>query len=404
MLAGLLDQSITRIAELAADGRHFDRREVARIADVWDNNTRPLFRAALTRPDWLRERRARAALAWMAGLALSRREWMIEIAGPEMRSLLGKAAEEPAHHRDYRGLVLPALTPLDEIDLGRDYDLDRAEVGMLRVERAGGDLSGFVELSAPRRYAAPDSPQTPAVHLYLDGVDLVRFDSDDRSGVPLMTGPDIRIGARGRLRAKAATVYVEDWSWHLSHAGRAADATTARTRRRGPRQPTRPPLGVARQAAFAVYRAMVAIRAVRFPHVVGRIPVRELCAALAGAGSDVLAAAGAPERDAAFRGLVEKWTTRSPYLAAELNDSRPRVKPAFTGPPDFAQLTLVGWHTAATINLAAPSDDSTWRLRSEQFPEVARLTLDTSAFAAPHTFARTPPGTLTVADGALTIH
>jgi len=62
MVAGLLDRSAERVAELVADPRRFDRREIYRIADIWDNNTFPLFRVVGVRPLWLRERLARACL------------------------------------------------------------------------------------------------------------------------------------------------------------------------------------------------------------------------------------------------------------------------------------------------------------------------------------------------------
>ena len=52
MFAALLDRSVARIGESAADGRRFDRQAIAEIADVWDNNTFPLFSTALSRPAW----------------------------------------------------------------------------------------------------------------------------------------------------------------------------------------------------------------------------------------------------------------------------------------------------------------------------------------------------------------
>jgi hypothetical protein len=95
MFAALLDGSVAQIGQVSADGRYFDRQAVARIADVWDNNTFPLFGVALCRPLWLRERRARAALAWMADLGPSRRTWMIEqaaVAGHRLEPLLPQSA------------------------------------------------------------------------------------------------------------------------------------------------------------------------------------------------------------------------------------------------------------------------------------------------------------------------
>ncbi|WP_200207911.1 hypothetical protein [Micromonospora coerulea] len=50
MFAALLDRPVARIGELAADGRRFDRQAIAEIADVWDNNTFPLFSTVAQSP------------------------------------------------------------------------------------------------------------------------------------------------------------------------------------------------------------------------------------------------------------------------------------------------------------------------------------------------------------------
>ncbi|MFC4044041.1 hypothetical protein ACFO1B_36950 [Dactylosporangium siamense] len=41
----LLDRLVTRIGELAADARRFDREEMATLADVWDRRARTLATA-----------------------------------------------------------------------------------------------------------------------------------------------------------------------------------------------------------------------------------------------------------------------------------------------------------------------------------------------------------------------
>ncbi|MCY9785291.1 hypothetical protein KIK06_15515 [Nocardiopsis sp. EMB25] len=90
--AALLDRSLTQIADAARDTRAFDRGTVRVAADVWDNNTFPLFRAATGRSGNERERRARAALEWMAQLGPERRAWMVEqgaAAGHRIDALLG---------------------------------------------------------------------------------------------------------------------------------------------------------------------------------------------------------------------------------------------------------------------------------------------------------------------------
>ncbi|MFJ8746285.1 hypothetical protein ACIRL2_43920 [Embleya sp. NPDC127516] len=76
MLVALLDRSLARIAAAAADARCFDREAILVAADVWDNNTFPLFRAVTAGTRGGRERRASAALEWMAGLGEERRAWM----------------------------------------------------------------------------------------------------------------------------------------------------------------------------------------------------------------------------------------------------------------------------------------------------------------------------------------
>ena len=44
-LAALLDRSVARIVEVSADGRYFDREQVATIAGIGDNNSVPLLGA-----------------------------------------------------------------------------------------------------------------------------------------------------------------------------------------------------------------------------------------------------------------------------------------------------------------------------------------------------------------------
>ncbi|GAB3155492.1 hypothetical protein [Microbispora hainanensis] len=76
-LGSLLDRSLVQIAE-ASDARTYDRRTINEVADVWDNNTFPLFHAATARTSIGRERRARAALIWMADFGPERRSRMVE--------------------------------------------------------------------------------------------------------------------------------------------------------------------------------------------------------------------------------------------------------------------------------------------------------------------------------------
>ncbi|MBB2943521.1 hypothetical protein FB565_003234 [Actinoplanes lutulentus] len=440
MFAALLDRSFVQIRDSAADGRFFDREKVIQVADVWDNNTYPLFGVALCRPGWVRERRARAALRWMAELGSQRRAWMIEQAGAAgygLEPLLGPPVPETVHHRDSLGRVWPGAVPVTEAvaaSIADDYDLTRAKVRTVRVERAGRELSGYLALTARRRYASPPDQTDAVVQVMLDDVWDVRFDSGDGAGATLTTGADgveVRIGAQGHLRAASAVVTFDDPSWHLSRRGRAADADTPNrsTTTRRPRERTRPkPRGAASDAAFVLHQAMLEIRSVRYAKLAGSAPLRELCHAFADAGDGILAAAAQPrsERDHAFRQLAEKWIGASPELARriarwlpdghwlhQLSRTGPH-RPAAAGIPTQAQLTLAGYtaaHTlygtphdaAAVINLAAPDDDNGWTLQSLEFPRPTRLTLDAAAFTAPDTVSGTPDMSLILGSGALTV-
>ncbi|TLP52404.1 hypothetical protein [Microbispora triticiradicis] len=210
-LGSLLDASLLRIAEASADARTYDRRAIYEIADVWDNNTFPLFHAATARTSIGRERRARAALAWMADFGLERRSWMVEqaeAAGRPLEQLLPPPVAEPAHKRNHRGPVTPRYVPLTAeaaLGLSTDYDLAAARVRTLLLERAGTRLTGFLVLAAPRRYdGGPQAVELPELHLRLEDVTDVGFDSGDRMGAALQCGAEeivLRIGANGRLDA-----------------------------------------------------------------------------------------------------------------------------------------------------------------------------------------------------------
>lgn len=440
MFAALLDRSVARIGELAADGRRFDRQAIAEIADVWDNNTFPLFSTALSRPLWLRERRARAALVWMADPGPSRRAWMIEqaaVAGHRLEPLLPPLVHGVVHYRDYRGEVQPGIAPLTAtavVSAAKDYDLARAEVRAVRVERAGQELSGYVALAAPRRYATPDDQRDAVVQLFLSDVRDLRFDSGDEAGATLAAdsnGVEVRVGTRGHLRAASATFGFDDPSWHLSHAGRAADAYTPRRRaaRRKPRHLELPRgCGGALDAAIVLHLAMLEIRSVRYSQVVGRAPLRELCDAFAGAGDAVLTAAGQPRaaRNNAFRRLAEEWVSGSPSLAYRIADRfaddhwaqavapTNSPQPTVVDLPAQAQLTLASYtaaHTlfgaardaSAVVNLAIPDGDDTWGLRAMEFPRPARLSLHTAALTIPHALSYTAGVSLSLGNDAFTV-
>jgi hypothetical protein len=113
-LGALLDRSIVQIANAAADARSFDRETIGAVTDVWDNNTFPLFRAATAGTAGERERRALAALRWMAHGGAQRRAWMVEQAaeaGHAIEELL-PPLKTAAVGRDYRGMVRTPAMPM----------------------------------------------------------------------------------------------------------------------------------------------------------------------------------------------------------------------------------------------------------------------------------------------------
>ena len=370
LFAALLDRSIARIGELAADGRSFDRLEVIRLADIWDNNTFPFLQVALTRCPGLRERRARVALEWMAAGGPERRAWM-DAAGE--RAL--PAPGETRYSRDYAGRVHAYSAPLDPAGVALDYDLAGAEVRTLRVERAGTGLAGFADLAAPRRYPAPGAFGDAVLRIRFEEVDAVQFDSADAVGAALardLGGVEIGLGERGRLHAARATVWFDDSAWHLSSAGRAADATTPQRNPPGPGPLPVAVHGPARDAGYVLHRAMLEIRSVRYAKLVGRVPVGEMCDAFAGAGRRLLAASRryGPGRDREFRRLIDEWR---PHLDRRLPGA---------GRPARGRLTLAHYDADSTVlNYAAPGENSRWALRAEEFAGPARLVLTTEAFA-----------------------
>ncbi|MDH6130505.1 hypothetical protein, partial [Kitasatospora sp. GP82] len=128
VLGALLDRSLVQIANAAADARCFDRETLRQAADVWDNNTFPLFWAATAGTRSGRERRALAALEWMASLGEERRAWMLEQASAAGHSLddLLAPAKPYVPGRDYLGRVMApvmAVTPQIAESLAADYDL-----------------------------------------------------------------------------------------------------------------------------------------------------------------------------------------------------------------------------------------------------------------------------------------
>lgn len=390
MFAHLLDSSVARIGEIAADPRRFDRGRIIQLADIWDNNTFPLFAAAVTPTPFLRENRARGALRWMADFGEERRAWMTAECGPRMAKLLGPVVPRGPYSRDRQGHVFASVVPLDGVALAADYDLARAVVSAITVERAGDRLTGFLTMSVPRRYPVPGEVPDPTLRIYLDGLRDVEFSTACFSGVTV-TGDEMTLGGRGRLGWTSATVGLfDDRCWYLSRAGQAADLIAPARNAREVRRPGQ--LRGTPMAALVFREAMLAIRTIRYSKRVGKVAVAELCGVLSGAGERMLAAADARRRgdgDAAFDRLVLDWIEGSPALADWLVHAfpegielravalanaipRPPVVAPFPDPAAVlraagtsAQVNLLSWgDRGVSVNYTVPGGDGRWTLHS----------------------------------------
>jgi hypothetical protein len=459
VLATLLDRSLAQSAEAAADARSLDRDLVLRLTDAWEHNVPSFVFSACAGTARARERSARAALYWMAEQGPERLSWIkqqADAAGLAVDALLPQPDEEHAFRRDERGEIVPHRRPLDTglaTVLATDYDLKRADIRTLRVERAGTRLTALVSVDADRRYdasapAAPDEQRAVAV-FRLDQVSAVDFDAEDRTGISLRCGSEgvvIGLGAAGELRAERATVDLVDARWHRSADGQHADTwmPTAAARHgidlSGAAE--RDLTGSARIAAALLQWAVLGIRSAGRPEQTDQVTLRALCRALDGAGQDVLAAGGyrsAARRERAFRALVQRGTDA---LAAE---GLPWPESGLGRPPDWLQrpaaaaaapriggttpgpeteLRLAYYHApapgqgrrkraAAAVHLAEPAvgdagQQSPWRLRALTFGEPQRFVLTTAAFRQPARPTWTAlPGDLhafALNGGALTVH
>ncbi len=434
-LGALLDRSVLLIAEAARDARTFDRETVRAVADMWDNTTLPLFRAATGGSGGTRERRALAALEWMQRLRPGRWDWMVEQGaadGHRIDTLIRPVPDRSdTPFRDYRGVVRPAYsrwTPGTLSELAADYALEEGTVRQVHLERTGTRLCGFLAVDLVRSYRPGDdaSPEPPALHVYLEDVTEADVDTAAAPGVRLESTPGgmaIGLGTHGVLRARSASLGLRDGTWHLSGAGRRADALV----------PPPPPREVAgapeegeldgstRGAADFVRWALLLIRSVRHPLEVARVPLQAYCRALEGAGGDILAAGALPgrEREAAFRSLVATWLRRGG--AEPASDWKPllqsvpnarelargvRGEPAeegalppvparrLTDGPGRAELRMVSYTAgrtaagrrraaSAVAHLAVPGADENapWRMEVLQAADPVRLRVRAEAFA-----------------------
>ncbi|GAB2504760.1 hypothetical protein [Nocardiopsis aegyptia] len=438
-LGALLDRSLLQIADAARDARTFDREAVRALSDLWDNSVLPLFRAATGSTSAEREERARAALAWMVRLRPGRWNWMVEqgaVAGHRIDALVDPPLQRfDQPHRDYRDVVRPApltLTPRTvtglATDLAADYALETATVRHVEIERVGTRLEGFLILDLVRRYAPEERALPVPAEFHVTLKDLVEVDVDTRAAPGLRLdggagGVEVGLGGSGRpgvLRARTGSLWIRDSSWHLSSAGRRADALVP------PRESGSPVVqgpeegeleGDVRRAATFVARAMLRIRMVRVPTEVAHVPLTAYCRALEGAGHDILAAGALPppDRAAAFRSLVAGWLRRGgtelmphwrvlvpgvPDLAREVRDellgdaseSAPATEGRATGLPERAEVRMVSStaesdglksrrEASALVHLAVPGPEGApWRMRVLEARDPGRLRVRTEGF------------------------
>jgi hypothetical protein len=310
----VLDRSLEQIAAASADAREFDRHLVIQVSNAWDNNTYPFFGAAVARGA-SREVLAADGFRWMANFGSDHREWVVEQAATSGRSVSLPPAHYATgvHYRDYRGLVRPTQVPLtSEVATAvvADYDPTTAKVRNLLVERSSGGLRGSLLLTVDRRFGI-DQRDAPSAELDLrfEGINDLRFDLDDSDGIAIDGDVALAIGRDGFLHASRATAWIHDSWWHLSLAGRAADARTPTETRVREARPVQGGIdGAALVAASVLRLAMLEIRMVRYASMVDQIPAHRIARAFAGAGSAVVATGALRRgRDAAFRRLIEQW-------------------------------------------------------------------------------------------------
>ncbi|MFD3686993.1 hypothetical protein ACFWTE_19490 [Nocardiopsis sp. NPDC058631] len=373
----------------------------------------------------------------MARLRPTRWDWMVgqgAIAGHRIDALVQPPpALSNKPYRDYRGTVRPVYyrwTPQTLTDLADDYLLGASAVRHLQLERACTRLDGFLTLELVRSYdhgtSTPGFPPTLEVHL--DEVNEVDVDTGAALGVSLGSdgrGVTIGLGSGGVLRARGASLRLQDSFWHLSGSGRRADMQIP-PRQAGSRVEHPPQEGTvegfARGAATFLLWAMMRIRSVRYPGEVTRIPVEAYCRALHGAGRDILEAGALPRRrrEAAFRSLVVTWLRRggtdlapdwkmllkgvpeAEELTRGIRDDLAAggAVPATLGPArrvtglsEQAELRMVSYtagHTGmrsrhdacAMVHLAVPAQEAgaPWRLRVLNAADPVRLRARTSAF------------------------
>lgn len=359
VFCALLDRSVQQIAEASADARVFDRHLIVRISDVWDNNTFPLFRAAVGTGEGSAEARALTGLLWMADF---RREWMVEQAAVAGYALAEKLPPPRfgRHYRDYAGRVRPWSHPLtaDVIEeVAADYDLAAAHVTYCQIERAGRRLEATINLSVPRRFPA-DTPAPARIMVGLVDVTDLQLTADLRGAAAAATdeGLIIGLGGQGFVRAVSGDLYIDDPGWHLSAAGRRADAEAPKNIKRSERPQAKAKLShLAEAAARSLHSTMIGIRIMHDPQIIDLAAVAERCARYTEAGTMLLDAARQPRsrrRKAILRQLA---AAGQPPL-----DIPSKVLPARHPTEPTSELRMVAY-TAAHVRYTKPVEEGLLR-------------------------------------------
>jgi hypothetical protein len=344
--AGELDRSFAEIAEIAADARMFDRLRLNRIADSWDNSIFPFVGAACARWPWAQRAIARDGTEY----------WNWRSSPAELRRLTPDMAARLAAH----------------------FDLSRAGVSALTIERSGGRLECRISIVA---HPIVDSYALPDIHITCSGVERMRFDSSDRHGIELSGATGLSIGTGGYVEGSDLTFWVNDQEW-LS-AGNYRPEPALRSRRWG-----RPLRGAALEVAELLRAAVLLTRSVWALSMTHFVPVRAFGKVFAGAGTDLLAAGSAVRREDALRRLIERWrTTGGAELAAWFDDPLGTVFPKPDDQPGpAAELMIAGFDvypepSTATLIYASPGEP--WVLRRVAVENPARFVLDSAAFDCP---------------------
>ncbi|MEY9858410.1 hypothetical protein ABH935_004025 [Catenulispora sp. GAS73] len=399
VLCALLDRSVQQIAEATADARVFDRGLIIRVADVWDSNTLPLFRAAFGTSGQGAGERAMTALLWMAEF---HREWMVEQA-----AVAGYALEESlpprsiaGPHRDYQGTVRPSTQPLDADvveEIATDYDLGAAQLTHIAAERAGLDLTARVSLTVPRRFRA-EAPLPASIDLHLSDVTQVEAAATDLQGVAITVAADglkIALGTNGFAQAATGFLRIDDAAWHLSAAGQRADAEVP-PKSDHREQRALPVLKaelsqIAEEAARRLITTMLGIRGVRYVRDIDLQVIFNRCQRYANAGQRILDAARQPtaeQRDAILRRLSA--------AGGPLPDTQPKVMSASRPSESAAELRMVAYTAAherhekykeeLLRHYAVPRSDADhhgpWQISILEDPETSTFSVHTEDFQA----------------------